>query len=580
MKIAHWLVPLVTLLLAGVITMWEFDQRVSPGPLHPAHAARAELAGAAGCAACHGGGAGGAEAAACGACHAAVHAQLGSGRGVHGALPDGQARACALCHSEHHGASTRLLDAHSFALAGIADVEKYDHAQVPGFGLHGRHAGLACRECHAKADDPASPTARYLGLTQACASCHADTHRGSFGNDCAACHGQEFEFRAAPSFRHETLPLRGGHAASSCVSCHAEDSSHAVAALRAQPQPTRSCNQCHQDPHVPTPGVSAPATLRLADTEDCARCHAATGWREAKLSAADHATFGFPLAAPHGGIACTECHVGTKRAERFLGRTPSDCRSCHRDAHAGQFDHEARYAQCTACHAADRFAPHRFDIAAHADTALPLTGAHAGVSCALCHGTVREGVRDFHGTAQACAACHRDVHAGSFDRTGTPREVDGRTGCARCHDTEAFTPVQAKLFDHGTWTAYSLTGAHAALACTSCHARTDAAAPADRNLGAAAGRACANCHADPHLGQFAESGRTDCARCHTETRFAVPRFDHARSTAFALDETHRTLACIQCHRPVDIGGRRVVRYKPMGTRCGDCHALDAGKVRR
>lgn len=584
MRVSHWVVPLLTLALAGAVTFWEFDQRAAPGPLHPAHESRVELHGVAGCRHCHGSGADAVDAGACGVCHVAVLAQLGTERGIHGSLPESQARTCAACHSEHHGAGTRLLGAHSFALAGVPDVARYDHAQIPGFGLSGRHDRLACSDCHPHAADASAPPARYLGLTQACTGCHEDPHRGRFGVGCAECHGQEGAFRAAPAFRHDALPLRDGHAAVACASCHVEGGAHGVAALRTTPQPARACDRCHQDPHAAASGVDSLSnslpSLRRVDTHDCARCHTATRWRDGAVTATTHAELGFALTAPHDDVACAKCHAGESRAERFPGRAPTDCRACHRDPHAGQFDHEPRYGQCTACHASERFTPPSFDLTAHARTSFPLTGAHEGVGCTLCHGSMRGDARMFHGTAQACAACHRDVHAGAFDRAGAPREVAGRRGCARCHGTEAFTPVTAGAFDHGAWTGHALVGAHARLDCTLCHERSATSTAGGRRLGPAAGRACADCHADPHLAQFAVGGRTDCARCHGETSFSGSHFDHQRDSAFTLDETHRGLACVQCHRPTVVGGRRVVKYKPLGVRCGDCHVLDNGKVRR
>jgi hypothetical protein len=666
-KLARWLVPLATLLLLGIVTAWEFEQRTSPGPLHPAHAAQAELAGGPGCRRCHGTTGDAVAAEACGACHGAVQAQLGSGRGLHGALPAAQAAACAGCHGEHHGEQTRLLDGHSFARAGVADAAAYGHEHVPGYELAGRHRALACAECHPHADAAVPPGARCLGLRQECATCHEDPHRGSFGGDCEGCHGQEERFRAAPGFRHEALPLRGAHVAILCAACHAEGTPHAVAALRDHPQPARACGACHADPHGEAPARGVRAALRLADTAHCARCHTATRWADARvepaahapgrfplrgehaevacaachgdatrppafagappalascaachahphqqelvaaavavagppdgcaechrdddpsfgagtLRAAQHAATGFPLQTPHAEVACSQCHAGATWGDRFPGRTAAACRACHQDPHAGQFAHAERFAQCTACHAPTRFVPPTFDVAAHAQTAFPLTGAHAAVGCALCHRDVRAGTRIFRGTRPACADCHADVHRGAFDRADLPGTVAGRAGCARCHDTTAFTPVSSRTFDHGLWTGHVLEGAHAALDCRRCHAANEEpAGTLGRRLGATRGRACADCHADPHLGQFAASGRTDCARCHTAAVFAPARFDHQRDSAFPLDETHRRLECARCHHPVTRGDRTMVRYKPLGTRCGDCHVLERGQVRR
>jgi hypothetical protein len=151
-----------------------------------------------------------------------------------------------------------------------------------------------------------------------------------------------------------------------------------------------------------------------------------------------------------------------------------------------------------------------------------------------------------------------------------PAEVDGNRGCLRCHTTESFDAASTS-FDHMRWTGFALEGAHARATCASCHAP---AAGADRNAFAPArGTTCQACHEDPHVGQFARNGATDCSRCHADlSTFGSTRFDHQRDSRFALDATHAKLACSSCHleMPVD-AGHKAVRYKPLGTVCGDCH---------
>jgi hypothetical protein len=132
--------------------------------------------------------------------------------------------------------------------------------------------------------------------------------------------------------------------------------------------------------------------------------------------------------------------------------------------------------------------------------------------------------------------------------------------------------------EHGRWTGFALKGGHAALRCVQCHVppRGDG-----RTFGRAPSR-CDQCHADPHAGQFRAQEATDCARCHDERAFVPARFDHAEQSRFALDQQHARLACAACHRAVAApGGGTVVRFKPLGTRCQDCHAgeTQGGKVR-
>ena len=122
---------------------------------------------------------------------------------------------------------------------------------------------------------------------------------------------------------------------------------------------------------------------------------------------------GFELVSPHAVVACAKCHVGSTPQERFPGRAAADCRICHTDVHRGQFTHEARFAQCSACHAGAHFVPSTFGPVAHAATRWPLTGAHEAVGCSGCHRVGQDQVRVFHGTSTRCVDCHRDVHDGA-----------------------------------------------------------------------------------------------------------------------------------------------------------------------
>lgn len=660
MKGLRWLLPLLSLVAVLWFTWQDVRHgRTGPGPLHTAHAAVAELRGGANCEACHRSGAG-IDDAGCVRCHAAIGAQREAGTGLHGQLDAAAFARCERCHSEHHGDVVPLVALHAFARVGVPDAAAYDHRHV-AFSLTGAHTGLACTRCHPHGNDVAPPAGgRYLGLQQACTSCHDDAHRGAFGGDCAGCHGQERAWREAPGFAHAAFPLAGAHQAVHCVDCHPTGTQFDVAAERAAAVPARTCGQCHADPHGGTP---APAALRLRNTAECARCHPATAWAAARptvdrhaelgfalrgahatasceschgraekaarwpsepptseacgachshphrpelvalatvatgpadgcagchgdadasfaagrVTAAQHQAIGFPLEPPHADVACAKCHAAPTWAERYPGRSADDCRSCHVDVHGGQFAHDERYAQCTACHAATQFVPHRFGLAAHAASAFPLTGAHEAVGCAACHAPRAEGGRLFHGTPSTCSSCHRDVHRGAFDRAGRPRRVGDRSDCARCHDTAAFTPVVGD-FDHATWTGYDLVGAHALVACVACH---PGAGPGQPRLGRAAGTRCAACHQDPHVGQFDAGGGTDCTRCHAATQWSAVQFDHATMSRFPLDATHAKVPCSRCHVAYEVGAAKVVRYKPLGVTCGDCHRLGRnGEVRR
>lgn len=66
-------------------------------------------------------------------------------------------------------------------------VQRFDHAQVSGFALIGKHANLSCASCH---QDKSQMRA---GGPDECSSCHRqdDPHQSRFGTDCIQCHNNQ-----------------------------------------------------------------------------------------------------------------------------------------------------------------------------------------------------------------------------------------------------------------------------------------------------------------------------------------------------------------------------------------------------
>ncbi len=658
------------LFVVVAVAWWGFDQRSSPGPLHASHASVAALQGNAGCVACHEGSdftAGVSMAAACNKCHLPIAEQMDKRRGIHGVLKPETANDCTHCHHEHIGDTLGLVTVAAFQRAGVGAPELFDHAQVGGLKLTGKHEELQCIGCHVNAKNTALAEGhkRFLGLTQDCTGCHNDAHKGELGPDCAKCHGQLQAFKDAPLFAHpKTFPLVDGHSKRTCsechtnpadnfkglkldcASCHMDDfdkttkPAHKLAGLGTDcakchsaanwttttfvhdarfalegahkstacatchtagaPQESvlahgknASCVVCHASPHD-AKLIEAAEHVRGAAKDACVVCHlpTATTWRAGseKMTVALHAATGFALVKPHDKQKCSECHAGlgrepvaTRRStvewkSDFPGRKPDACEECHKDPHAGQFAKSATGGACLACHTRVVWTPTKFDAAMHAKCAFPIDGSHRAVACSACHKIpdgVVGGVRQFVGTKSACVSCHEDIHKGSFDREGLPAKVNGKSDCARCHTTASFKEITWTAAEHLTWTGEALTGKHATASCNDCHRREP---PVGRKPVAfkPAPRECAACHEDVHLGQFnplqPAGAIADCARCHkSNDSFAIVAFDHQKDSRFALDDDHRKLACIACHKRFDIEGREVIRYKPLGVKCADCH---------
>jgi len=213
-------VALRRLLLAAAVVLGAAAParaQLSPGELSRFHQS---LEGARGCRACHEAGKG-VSPPLCLTCHTALAERIAAGSGLHAR---GEYRPCERCHVEHQGRGFALV------FWGKEGRAAFDHRQT-GFPLQGRHGHLACESCHTARNvrEPAA-LARggvnlgrtFLGLSRACASCHADPHRGQFSpRGCADCHGEE-RWKPPARFDHARteFPLTGRHEQVACARCH------------------------------------------------------------------------------------------------------------------------------------------------------------------------------------------------------------------------------------------------------------------------------------------------------------------------------------------------------------------------
>jgi hypothetical protein len=344
-----------------------------------------------------------------------------------------------------------------------------------------------------------------------CATCHEDVHRGSFKQDCVACH-TERTFKSAP-FDHAAataFPLDGGHAKLECVKCHTNASPPllSVAASPLTPRiidfkgASRECVSCHgdSDPHKGNFG-------RL-----CNACH-----RTATFDVKDFRHSRAPefFAGQHQPVRCEQCHIKGAALPALRG-TPARaavaaqpaarpasavtvriaqqvsppaampsmaCVSCHSDVHLGQAGIE-----CERCHTVEgaKFAVVGFS---HDRSRFPLTGKHADVMCAQCHRTETETFPAGRGTAMVlhprgvgeCQACHKDPHLGQVS-----------TQCETCHQTSTFTLA---TFTHRGLDDF-FGGIHSRYKCVDCHKKETGTFPAGSGTAVRylVGRTCAACH--------------------------------------------------------------------------------------
>lgn len=571
---------------------------------------------------------------ACAECHESPHAA----GFVEGAVaPMGAASAdaaCRVCHDPERGPfrEARPLESTDWHGATGFPLEA-PHQQVACAGCHGNSAqGVAVAASFGERYPGRKP--------DDCAACHADPHGGQFagraasrrgpeGKACLACHGrQQFKPSLFGAAEHAAtgFVLEGAHGRAECSACHQKDPGLPGGGVRFAGTPAE-CGACHVDVHDGRfTGPEVRATLPDQGRGGCAACHDTRSFSGPGplRERFDHdRSAGFPLDGAHLRIACESCHrpsatpdSGGRRfgraAEQF-GATRErlrECATCHVDVHDGAFATgpgravapadlagDPRGGACAACHTTESFrgpVARRFDHGAW--TGFSLVGAHQRADCAVCHeplqgqgpgsaartfGRASERFPECAGRQERCEACHVDPHGGRFDRPGTPASIGGAAGCARCHTQESFAGASSAGFDHLIWTGFRLEGAHAEAACVACHAPDQQALALGKStLGRAAGAACIDCHADPHGGQFAEgpSGTDACSRCHSSSGpFTQVTFDHQRDARFSLDATHAKVACAACHVPLTLpSGARLVRYRPLGRECADCHGFKKG----
>ena len=469
------------------------ERLVMPGPLSTAHA---DLE--AKCQSCHKPFSRELQNSLCLDCHEDIERDITASTGFHGRTSSVTGAECKSCHSEHMGRAADMLH---------LDENEFDHS-VTNFPLNGKHAEVKCADCHA--EDKKS----FHEAETECNACHAkdDRHHGNLGTACADCHA-ETSWKDV-HFDHEQktdYALTGAHAKITCVSCHAEE---------VYEDTPKTCIGCHaeDDSHKGTNGV------------ECQQCHTTNNWKELLF---DHFTrTGFALRGGHSGLKCEACHEGNK-LEKKLSK---DCIACHRedDTHAG-----VNGTECADCHRVTRWPDVTFDHAR--DTKFALLGAHANLTCVMCHEQPASVVKP----PMECFGCHQedDPHRGQLGET-----------CDTCHGVTAWT--KEVRFDHDL-ASFPLLGKHDTVSCEACH---ESKAYHD------AKERCIDCHRedDVHEQRFG----TVCETCHNPNAWLAWRFDHDTETSFPLDGAHRGLDCHGCHR------EKVDGEIKLDSTCASCHRND------
>ncbi|MBI3671055.1 MAG: hypothetical protein HY237_14905 [Acidobacteria bacterium] len=277
-------------------------------------------------------------------------------------------------------------------------------------------------------------------------------------------------------------------------------------------------------------------------TIPCENCHTFTSWKPIRsVPEFSHNTTRYPLRGLHEKVDCRLCHT-----KMVFTNVSTKCADCHADIHRRQFG-----ANCEQCHTVKGWRVSVQAVKQHLNR-FPLLGAHAALECEACHKGGATG--QFAGLPTDCAACH----LGSFQQAKIPDHLALKfpTTCQSCHTVDTW---QGAKFDHVQFTGFLLTGAHARLDCTACHA-------GGRFQGTPAN--CYGCHAkDFNASKNPDHVKAgfpqDCSQCHSTASWSGARFDHNALTRFPLTGAHVSVSCQQCH----IGGK----FTGTSTDCASCH---------
>jgi hypothetical protein len=256
----------------------------------------------------------------------------------------------------------------------------------------------------------------------------------------------------------------------------------------------------------------------------CDNCHTSQSWKEIAYPLRfDHAETNFPLTGQHSLVQCRACH----RSLTFA-RAKSVCAECHDDVHRTELG-----TLCDRCHSPQSWLIP--DMAQrHSRTRFALIGAHATVSCQLCHTNQQK--YEYVGVRTDCFGCH----ASDYATTTLPnhRTAGFGTDCIQCHSVTALRWETS--FDHAQ-TGFPLQGAHRATPCSECHEGARfRGTPTE----------CVSCHEQDYIAavspKHSPGFSRDCAACHTPAAWRPAAFDHNK-TNFQLTGAHTTAACASCH---------------------------------
>jgi hypothetical protein len=393
------------------------------------------------------------------------------------------------------------------------------------FPLTGRHAALACGDCHANGN--------YRGTTKLCADCHnMKKPANHFPGACDACHTTT-AWKPA-NFNHTGF--------TDCVSCHTRN--------KPADHYAGQCSLCHATT------AWKPANFNHTGFTDCVSCHTRNkpaNHYEGQCSLCHTTTAWTPANFNHsviGNADCATCH------QPPANHWPGACKNCHGDTanwKNARFDHGLIGGQdCISCHQAP--------------------ANHWSTPCARCHGDTGnfKHVTFDHGVIGSadCNACHQ------------PPANHWPAPCTRCHsDTAKWKNAR---FDHSVIGNTDCSACHASRVppnhfggpCSACHKDTGNWKNATFDHGTIGGTDCAACH-QPPANHFPGA----CRDCHTDTgnwknasfNHTFPLKHHGATCASCHAGGYGSWSCDSCHAPDKMANKHK-EVPGYDGNCLKCHA--------
>jgi hypothetical protein len=528
-----------SVILIAILANYPMYAQISPGDLAKVHT---HLEGISNCTQCHILGKKVSNQK-CLDCHTELKTRIAQQKGYHSSI-EVKGKECASCHSDHHGVNFQIL---RFA------KEKFNH-NLTGFNLTGAHSKKLCVDCHKPEHITDQKIKKkkftYLGLGQACLTCHEDYHQQTLAATCNDCHDNE-AFKPAKKFDHvrAKFQLTGRHQQVACNLCHKVEMNNGKKFQEFKGLKFDNCTPCHKDVHNNKFG------------QNCAQCH--TGQSFSIITGVqnfDHSKTDFKLEGKHQKVVCNACHkTKLTNALKF-----ANCTDCHADYHKKQFEKQGVSPDCSKCHTLNGFNESTYTIEQHNAGVFPLKGAHLATPCFACHKKVISKTDTnwhFREVGKRCVDCHKNIH-----QTFISEKYYPDSSCESCHNETRWSNVN---FDHKK-TNFELTGAHSKKTCRDCHFNKEKQGYANQHFSGLPAN-CTNCHKDIHANQFEVKGVTDCLRCHDLDAFKpASKFDHSK-TLFPLDGKHKNVACIKCHKVKQDQEISFVLYKIKEFKCENCH---------